>query len=242
MSFQSIINSADSIEWDRKRVIGIQYTRSEIARFTEIPTRNPWQLTVTVPAYLPYDQARSLLEDIDRLDRDLSNVISFGANPRLRWLLQYQGALVSSQVSALRVGSFVGQELYLNSVPPIQAGQFYFKNGDFIQIQGYPNPFTVRGYIDTQGQEQTGDVPASALRNSSQLILIMHRNNFITQAFGSNTGIIVGTDVQFRLYCVNSPTYKIKVGGTRTNNGSIINNALIEWSDSFQFYEDVSQN
>ncbi len=85
-------------------------------------------------------------------------------------------------------------------------------------------------------------MPASALRNGSQLILIMHRNNFITQAFGSTTGIVVGTDVQFRMYCVNSPTYKIKVGATRTNNGSIVNNALIEWSDSFQFYEDVSQN
>jgi hypothetical protein len=36
------------------------------------------------------------------------------------------------------------------------------------------------------------------------------------------------------------PTYKLFPGGALYQNGSVINNAYIEWSDDFQLYEYVS--
>ena len=41
------------------------------------------------------------------------------------------------------------------------------------------------------------------------------------------------------MFCPNMPTYKLTVGGYQKVNNVLVGNALIEWSDSFQFYEFV---
>jgi hypothetical protein len=35
------------------------------------------------------------------------------------------------------------------------------------------------------------------------------------------------------------PTYKLTVGGYQKSGSTVVNNALIEWSDSFRLYEYV---
>jgi hypothetical protein len=35
------------------------------------------------------------------------------------------------------------------------------------------------------------------------------------------------------------PTYKLIVGGQAMSGSTVVNNALLEWSDTFQFYEFV---
>ena len=92
-----------------------------------------------------------------------------------------------------------------------------FKKGDFVQIKGYPYPFTV-----------TADV----LRGTSDLVgatitLTTHRPNFISADL-TGLKLNVGNDCQFRMFCPNMPTYKLTPGGA---------NALINWSSDFQLVE-----
>ena len=62
MSLQTIINNADTVKINRRRMVGIQMSRNEIAYTSETPTRNPWQLTVKVSKLFRYEQARAMLE------------------------------------------------------------------------------------------------------------------------------------------------------------------------------------
>jgi hypothetical protein len=39
------------------------------------------------------------------------------------------------------------------------------------------------------------------------------------------------------MFCPNMPTYKLVPGGALKSSGIVINNALIEFSDSFELYE-----
>ena len=65
---QTIINKCNALNIDRRKVVGIQITRNEIARTSETPTFNPWRMTLTMPASLPYQTNRDLIEALDTLD------------------------------------------------------------------------------------------------------------------------------------------------------------------------------
>jgi hypothetical protein len=223
MGLQTIINKCDSITIDRRRVVGVQYTRSEIAKTSETPTRNPWRLNLTISAGLKYGDNRALLEELDTLDKNTPEVVSFGqatgASPGLAYMFAYQGVLNPSQITGIRVSSFVGNQLILNvslitpSSVTGQAGGLIFKKGDFIQVQGYPYPFTIRQDV-VRGTADT-------------VTLTTHRPNFIS---ASLTGLLVnvGNACQFNVFCPNMPTYKLSPGGQ---------NALISFSGEFQLYE-----
>ena len=217
MSLQSVINLAETIEINRRRVVGLQFTRNEIVRVSETPTRNPWRLTVQVSAPIPYQDARRILEDIDRSDRSDPETITFSSNPGLSYLFAYQGTLPDSQVANLRVQSFTGTNLVLTGLPtsgPTSVpGSILLKKGDFIQINGQPYPFTV-----------VNDV----VRGSGSVITATtHRPNFISDSV-VNQGVKLGNDVEFQVICTNMPTYTIVPGGR---------NAMVQFNDTFQLYE-----
>lgn len=221
MSLQRILNVCQTVSIDRRKVIGIQYTRSEIAKITETPTRNPWRISLSIGAALLYNQNRDLLEEIDRLDSRLPETISFSSNPNLSFMLAYQGD-AKANVANITVTSFSGTTLTLGNLPAISgsvsANTVLFKKGDYIQIKTFPYPFTA-----------TADV----LRGSGTTVAVTtHRPNFITEN-GTQTivgkGINVGNDVQFRMFCPSMPTYKLV--------SAIKNNPMIVWSGDFQLTE-----
>jgi len=110
-------------------------------------------------------------------------------------------------------------------LPPINQNRVIFEPNDLIQIAGFPYPFT----STTRVVRGTGGT----------ITITTHRPNIIT---GSITGlnILVGNNCIFRLFCPNMPVYKLIVGGaTYAAGNTLINNALIEWSDPFQLYEYV---
>jgi hypothetical protein len=217
MSLQSVINLAESIEINRRRIVGVQFTRNEIVRVSETPGRNPWRLTVQVSAPIPYENARSILEDIDRSDRSDPETITFSDNPGLDYLFAYQGTMNSTNLAALRVQSFTGTNLTLSGVPTTGAtslpGSLLFKKGDFIQVNGFPYPFTVINDV----QRGTG----------SAVTATTHRPNFISDSL-VNQGVKVGNAVEFQMICTNMPIYTLVPGG-RT--------AMVQFNDSFQLYE-----
>lgn len=231
---QTIINLAESIQFDRRNVVGIQYTRSEIPKVSETPTRNAWKMNVVMSAALPYDEYRDLIEQIDELDRRFPQVLTFSDNPNLSWIARYKGSMTALQQSAVTVQSFVGNQLTLTNLPSIPAfgsNGILFKQGDFIQIEGFPYPFTVVGPANSTGLG--GDVLRG---NANTVTLTTHRFNFITQSVVGRT-LRYGNNVQFNMLCTNMPVYRLIPGATQLTNGVVTNNAYIEWSSDFQLYE-----
>ena len=222
MSIQSIINIAETIQINRRKVVGIQYTRNEIARVSELVTRNPWRMTVQVSALLDYSNStvRAVLEELDRKDRKLPEEITFADNPKLSWMFAYQGALTSAERSALRVQSFGGGGLAYNSLvltglpttgPNSLPSAVLFRKGDIIQVGGYPYPFTVQN--------------TTVLRGSSNTVSITtHRENFISTSL-VNASVVIGPSVEFNMLCTNMPTY------------TFVNKNLVKFDSSFELYE-----
>ena len=222
---QTIIDKCMSLDIDRRKVIGIQYTRNEVPRTSLTPTYNPWRFTLEMPASLRYQTNRDLLETLDTLDRNVPQIVTFSNNPCLSWIFKYQGSLSTSQLSTITVQSFVGDQLVLQNLPAVSATRVLFEPNDLIQIGSYTFPFTSQTRV-TRG---TG----------STVTITTNRPNIITGTV-AGANITVGNSCDFYMFCPNMPTYKLIPGGATLSNGVVTNNALIEFSDSFQLYEWVA--
>ena len=221
---QSIINACNGLMIDRRKMVGIQYTRNEIPRVSQTPTRNPWKFTLDMPSSYRYNEARSLMEALDTLDRTTPQVITFSENGKLDWIFRYQGEMTSGQISPITVTSFVGDQLILGNLPAVSSSTVLFKPNDLIQIGAHYYPFTSTTQI---------------LRGAGSTVTITtNRPNIITASVVGD-GITVGNTCQFYMFCPNMPTYKLIPGGYQKTNGVLVGNALIEFTDSFQLYEFV---
>jgi hypothetical protein len=222
---QDIINNSDSIIINRRRVIGLQFTRNEIIRTAETPTRNTWKFTVNQNNGLSYYNNRDLLEQLDLLDRMNPQDITFGDNPKMNWMFAYRGQLSTANLATVTVNSFVGNKLILNMPGAYAAGTVIFEQNDPIQIGGFPFPFT-------STQRYTGANIAS-----NRLTVTTHRPNFISNSV-VNQPIVVGADVKFRVICVNMPAYRLVPGAfAKSSTGQVINNARIVFEEPFEFVE-----
>ena len=214
---QSIINMTETIDVNRRKVLGIQYSRSEVARISETVTRNPWKFTLTVPAMMEYSECRDLLEEIDFLDARYPQTVSFstatGASATLDYMFRYRGDLSASQLSSITVDSWTGTQLVLANLPTVSPTDYVLRKGDFIQVQGYTYPTT-----------SLFDVPRGS---DSTVTVNTHRPNFMGTVT-NNRHLVVGNAVEFRVFVNNMPTYKITAGGTE---------ALVTWSGAFNLYE-----
>jgi hypothetical protein len=219
---QTIIDNCNGIKINRRNVVGTQYTRNEIPRVSQTPTKNPWKITIDMPNRFRYSQARALLEELDTLDTFTPQVVTFGNLTAMNWIFKYQGEMTSGQIAAVTVQSYVGETLTLTGLPAIGAGSYLFKKNDLIQIGSHPYPFT-----------STTDV----LRGGGTTVTVTTSRPNIITASVVGAGITVGASCQFNMFCPNMPVYKLIPGGYVGNGVTTTNNALIEWSDSFYLYE-----
>ena len=223
---QTIIDKCNGMKINRRNVVGTQYTRNEIPRVSQTPTLNPWKLTMEMPNSFRYSDARALMEELDTLDTYTPQLVTFGNNPNLTWIWAYQGSLTSAQITGLTVVSYVGETLTLGGLPTVAASTVIFKKNDLIQINGHPYPFT-----------STTDV----LRGSGTTITVTTSRPNIISTGVTGSGITVGSNCYFYLFCPNMPVYKLIPGGyQRYGNGPVLNNAIIQWSDNFYMYEWVA--
>ena len=224
---QTIIDNCNGIEIDRRKVVGTQYTRNEIPRTSVTPGKNPWKIKLDMPTNFKYSDARALMEALDVLDRVSPEVITFSNNNNLSWIFMYQGVMTIGQRNVLTVTTFVGDELVLGGLPAIGSGAVLFEPNDLIQIGDHYYPFTSTTQI---------------LRGGGGTVTITtNRPNIITDSVVGD-GLTVGNDCNFTMFCPNMPTYKLIPGGVKYNSAhDRINNAYIEWSDSFQLYEYVGE-
>lgn len=221
---QTIINKCNAISIDRRKVAGIQFTRNEIPRVSLTPTKNPWRFTLKMPASLSYYTNRDLLEALDTMDVVSPEIITFSDNACLSWIFRYQGALTAGQLSGILVDTFVGNQLVLDNLPTVSAGTVMFEPNDLIQIGNYPYPFTSTTQV---------------LRGNLGYVTVTTNRPNILSANISNQQITVGNDCEWNMFCPNMPTYTLVPGAYTRANGTVVNNALIEFSNDFQLYEFV---
>jgi len=222
---QTIINNCNGLTIDRRKVVGLQFTRNEVPRTSLTPTFNPWKFTLDMPSSLRYNEARALMEHLDTLDRYVPQVITFSDNACLSWIFKYQGSLSTTQLNGITVQSFVGDQLVLTNLPVVSSTRVLFEANDLIQIGNYTFPFTSQTQV-TRGTDATVTVTTN-------------RPNIITgTVVGQN--ITVGNACQFYMFCPNMPTYKWTPGGAVKSNGTTINTALLEFTDPFELYEWVA--
>ena len=222
---QTIIDKCNGLNIDRRKMVGIQYTRNESPRTSQTPTFNPWRFVLDMPSSLRYFQARALLEQLDTLDRNTPQVVTFGNNPCLSWIFKYQGSMSQTAIDNITVVDFVGNQLTLTNLPVVSSTRVLFEPNDLIQIGNFTFPFT----STTQVTRGTG----------ATVTVTTNRPNILTGGWVAKN-ITVGNACQFYMFCPNMPTYKLVPGGAARENGVTINNALIEFSDSFNLYEWVA--
>jgi hypothetical protein len=213
MSLQTIINYAESITINRRKVAGIQFTRNQIARVSSLVTRNPWRFTVKMPALLNYAESRGLIETLDKIDRITPQEITFSDVPGQSFMFAYQGDMNATQRNAVTIASFSGKTLTLNVSATLGLGATIFEAGDVIQIIGYPYPFSV----------ETKVVKAAGTTVS----VTVHRGNFFDSTEDPVTGLklVYGNAVSFNMLCTNMPTY------------TIIPGPYVQFDSDFELYE-----
>jgi intracellular sulfur oxidation DsrE/DsrF family protein len=175
-----------------------------------------------MPSSLRYNEARAIMEDVDRLDRIYPEVIGFNDVTAMNWIFKYQGGATTNQLNTIRVQSFVGNQLVLTNLPAVASTRVLFASNDLIQIGNITHPFT-----------STTDVVRGA---GATVTVTTNRPNIIPSTV-TNLGITVGPACKFTMFCPNMPTYKLVPGAAVVSNGVVVSNALIEWSNSFDLYE-----
>lgn len=221
---QTIIDNCNGLLIDRRKVVGIQYTRNEIPRVSGTPTKNPWKFRLDMPNSFTYNDGRDLMEALDTLDRITPEVITFSNNAKLNWIFRYRGTMSSVSISALTVTSFIGDQLVIGNLPVLPSTRVLFEPNDLIQIGSNYYPFTSTARI---------------LRGvGSAVTVTTNRPNIITASV-TGLGLTVGNACKFTMFCPNMPVYKLLPGGYQYTGSTILGNATLEFSDSFEFSEFV---
>jgi hypothetical protein len=221
---QTIIDNCNAMTVNRRKIVGIQITRNEIPRTSVTPTRQPWKFTLTMPSSLRYYDNRNLLEALDTLDRTTPEIVTFSNNACLSWIFRYQGSMNTTQINNIRVSTFVGNQLVLTNLPAIPSTRVLFEPNDLIQLGNNPYPFTSTTRI---------------LRGAGSTVTVTTNRPNILSVPVASLGITVGNACDFNMFCPNMPTYKLIPGGSVKVNGTVVNNAYLEFNDDFELYEYV---
>ena len=217
MSFQDIFEISQSITVSNHRTVGQQVSRSGQIRVAEYLTSVPFVFTVQPHSYLYYPRARQILSNLEYLDRQYIDYVFFQGQT-LGWFTAYQGSLTYAQYSALQISAIPppnSLQITLKNLPTVASGTVIFREGDFIQIGGYPYKVVLQ-----------------VLRGSSSTISVLVNRPINIVGLSVSDFIVVGNDVQFPLLMEVFPTYTLM---------PMTNGAFIRWDSDFVFREAIGQ-
>lgn len=194
MSIQTIIDSAQSIEIDRRKVVGQTISRSERIKSAERASANAFKIIVTPPARFRYNAYRSVIEEIQNNDRFNEQEINL-ANNRNNFITEYQGALSAAQLSTMTITAFSGTSVTFGNLPSVVSATVVLKAGDWIQPAQSRYPYIVTETV-TRG---TGSLVTATVHRQ----LITSENTTTTGTFA------VGTGTTLQVVVSELPTYKL---------------------------------
>ena len=204
MSLQVIIDTANSIEFDRRRIVATSISRSQRIKTAERLTAQPWTFKITPAGAFKYSDNRGVLEVLYLNERVTEYTVRLANNPRLSYLTQYRGDLDSAHRAALRTTATSTASIVIDQLPdlgdPITTATYIFRAGDFIQPANSRYPYTVTEDVQ-RGSGTTVTLPLNRA-------IITSENTTIT-----NQTLLIGTDTTMRLLVVDLPSYNIVPGG-----------------------------
>lgn len=185
MSIQTIIDKAQTIEIDRRRMVGQTISRSQRIKSAERSTAQPWKFKVTPPGMLKWEDSRGIVELIDFNDRVNEYQIKLSNTAGMGYITDYRGDLNSTQLNALTIQSASTASMSITTLPNIGA------------------TITTRSYVATA-------VSFATTTNSTyNRALSTARTDFLitNTAYNSNyADIQVGDTVSATVYIVSNQT------------------------------------
>jgi hypothetical protein len=205
MSIQSIINSAQTIEFARGALAATTMSRSGRLITSSRNWVKPWVFTITPKPVWNYADSRGIIEDIITADRITEQTISFGDNANMAWMMQKQGAGVVGATGFVidNTTDFNSAILVLqlgNANTGHTAGTKLFKAGDIIQPAGHRYPYVV-----------TSDVlmPSGSVNGSTKISVILNRALLAEDGYTfTNKTLVAGADCMWYVKVTKLPTLK----------------------------------
>lgn len=150
MGIQTIIDTAQQIEYVRGQLVASTMSRSGRLLTSTRNWAKPWVFTITPKPIFRFADFRGELEEILAGDRTTTYTISLNNNTKMNWLTAYQGAGVINDFIIDNTTNVVSSILKLqlgtgNSA--LTAGTILFKAGDIIQPQGHNYPYVVTSQV-----------------------------------------------------------------------------------------------
>lgn len=195
MSVQVIFNSAQSIEFDRRKIVGQTISRSERIRTAERASANAFKFVIDPIPRFRYSLVRGVLESIMVNDRWAEQTVNIANTPGLWYLTQYLGDLTSGQLGTMTISTFTNTLVTFNNLPTTSSTSLLFRAGDWIQPQQSRYP-----YIVTQDLQRGSGTLATAT---------VHRNLITSEATTVTGAFYVGTATSLKVVVSELPTYKL---------------------------------
>lgn len=186
MSFQWIIDRAESISIDRQDIVGQTITRNQTVRAVSRGA-GVWKFTVKVPDGISWTELRPYISPTEKLGRTTVAPIVINAAGHT-WISQYQGNSINSTgfVATITKGSAT---ITLTTSPTTASG-YKFRAGDFIQL-------------GTTGRVYT--VAADVAFNSNTVTL--HRA--VIENSASGVALSVGVNCTWNVICTDFPQWQL---------------------------------
>lgn len=139
MSFQWIVDRAESISINRKKIVGSTIARDGTTRAVSRGGQ-VWTFEVKLPDGIPWTELRQYISQAEALDRISTANIQLN-NTGHNWLVKYQGnsANYTGFVASITQGS---TSITLTTSPTTASG-YKFRAGDFIQLGSTGKVYTV---------------------------------------------------------------------------------------------------
>jgi hypothetical protein len=216
---QTIIDTCVNLEFDRRRIVASSVSRSQRIRTSERMAAQPFMLSVTAKPVFIFNQSRDLIEDIFTADRFSETEVSLANNPKLNYLVEYRGGLVSqSQAETMTISTWTTNQCVLTTLPTIgtetTTATVLFAKGDYIQPANSRYPYIVTDTV----LRGTGSLATATVHRN----LINSENiNIVGQT------VNVGTNTTMRLVVVEMPNY------------TIYQQNRLNWSGDFKLMEAI---
>jgi hypothetical protein len=196
MSIQNIIDKAQQIEIDRRRMVGQTISRSQRIKTSERSTAQPWKFKITPPGMLPWTASRGFIEVIDFNDRATEYEISLNNNAGMNYITSYMGEITQSQLNSLTIFSTGTSTITITGMPTTSTSTVIFARGDLIQPANSRYPYTVANTV-IRGSSTTTSVTLHRPIISSEGI------NLVGQ------GLAVGNSCTWQVIITGLPTYQL---------------------------------
>ena len=196
MSIQNIIDKAQQIEIDRRRMVGQTISRSQRIKTAERSTAQPWKFKITPPGSLPWTASRGFIEVIDFNDRATEYAISLNNNSGMNYITSYLGSITQGQLNSLTIYSTGTSTITITGMPSVSSSTVIFARGDLIQPANSRYPYTV--------------VSTATRGSSTTTSVTLHRPIITSEGISlTGQGLKVGNSCTWQVVVSGLPTYQL---------------------------------